>query len=171
MSANIPEFTISREFAASREKLWNAWTNPQEMAKWWGPKGFTVGKYNMDFRPGGTYLYSIKSPEGFTMWGKFTYREITAPEKLVFINSFSDENGGITRHPLSPTWPQELLSTITFAEKDGKTTITVRWTPHNANEVEIKTFADGMASMVQGWGGTFDQLGDYLKNSLAPPKS
>src|SRR5467141_4449519 len=84
--------------------FWKAFTDPEHMKHWWGPKGFTVRITKMDFRPGGTYHYCMRSPDGRDMWGKFVYREIVAPERIVFINSFSDENGGLTRHPMSPTW-------------------------------------------------------------------
>ncbi len=161
-SSDEPVFTISRTFSAPRALVWKAWTVPELMAKWWGPKGFAVGAYKLDLRPGGTYHYSMRGPDGKDMWGKFTYREITAPEKLVFVSCFSDEKGGITRHPLSPNWPRETLSTITFAEAGGKTTVTIRWTPLNATDEERKTFIEGMAGMNQGWGGTLDQLEAFL---------
>ena len=96
------------------------------------------------------------------MWGKFVYREIVAPEKIVLINSFSDENGGLTRHPFSSTWPLEMVSTSTFSEKDGKTTITISWVPYNPTDAELDTFNSSHASMQQGWAGTFDQLEAYL---------
>jgi uncharacterized protein YndB with AHSA1/START domain len=117
----------------------------------------------MDLRPSGTYLYAMQVPDGPVMWGKFIYREIVAPEKLVFINSFSDEKGGVTRHPMAPTWPMEMFSVFTFEEQPGgKTKFTVRWSPHNATEEERKTFEAGHASMMQGWGGTMEQLAAYL---------
>ena len=96
------------------------------------------------------------------MWGKWVYRQIVEPERLVFVSSFSDENGGVTRHPLSPSWPLEMLSTITFAEEGGKTTVTVQWEPINATAEERETFDNSHASMQGGWSGTFEQLGDYL---------
>ena len=71
----------------------------EHMKQWWGPKGFTVIAAKMDLRPGGSYHYGMQSPDGNTMWGKFVYREIVPQERIVFINSFSDEKGGITRHP------------------------------------------------------------------------
>lgn len=83
--------------------------------------------------------------------------------RLVFINSFSDAEGGVTRHPLSPTWPLEVLSTVTFAEHDGKTTVTLKGIPVNATELEIKTFEDGYPSMQQGFGRTLDKLAAYLE--------
>lgn len=99
------------------------------------------------------------------MWGKFAYREIVEPERIVFVNSFSDENGGLTRHPMVATWPLEMLSTFTFVEKEGKTLFTVEWTPLAPTQAERKTFEDGMASMKQGWTGTLDQLTVYLERN------
>ena len=117
----------------------------------------------MDLRPGGTYHYGMKAPNGSAMWGKFVFREIVAPERMVFINSFSDEAGGTTRHPMAPTWPLEMLSTFTFEEQPGgKTKVTIRWAPHNATEEERKTFDAGHDSMRLGWGGTMEQLEAYL---------
>jgi uncharacterized protein YndB with AHSA1/START domain len=156
------DFVISRVFDAPRDLVWKVFTDPGHMKNWWGPKGFAVRFSKMDFRPGGSYLYGMRSPEGHDMWGKFVYREIVAPERIVLINSFSDEKGGLTRHPMSPTWPLEMLSTFTFAEQDGKTTLTIRWSPYNATEEERKTFDEGRPSMNQGWGGTLGQLEAYL---------
>jgi len=96
------------------------------------------------------------------MWGKFVYREIVAPERIVLVNSFSDEQGNLTRHPMSPTWPLEMLSTTTFAEHEGRTTITVQWVPLNAAESERKTFETSHEGMRMGWTGTFEQLAQYL---------
>jgi uncharacterized protein YndB with AHSA1/START domain len=160
--ATIPDFVISRVFDAPRDLVWKAFTEPERMKEWWGPKGFSVIASKMDLRPGGTYHYGMKAPNGSAMWGKFIFREIVAPERMVLINSFSDESGGITRHPMAPTWPLELLSTFTFEDVGGKTKVTIRWAPHNATDDERKTFDAGHDSMRQGWGGTLDQLADYL---------
>ena len=102
------DFVISRVFDAPRDLVWKCFTDPERMKQWWGPKGFTVIASNMDLRVGGTYHYGMKAPDGSAMWGKFVYREIVPPEKLVFINSFSDENGGVTRHPMTPSWPLQI---------------------------------------------------------------
>jgi uncharacterized protein YndB with AHSA1/START domain len=156
------EFVISRVFDASRELVFKAWTEPQRLKHWWGPKGFPCRVANLDLRPGGVFHYCLRAPDGTDMWGKFVYREIVAPERMVFINSFSDEKGEVTRHPMSPTWPLEMLSTVTFAEHEGRTTLTVRWVPHSATEEERKTFASGHESMQKGWTGTLDQFAEYL---------
>lgn len=157
------DFVISRVFDAPRDLVWQAFTQPERMKEWWGPKGCKVVAAKMDLRVGGTYHYGMETPDGKVMWGKFTYREVTPQERLVFINSFSDEKGGLTRHPLSPSWPLEMLSTFTFEEQPGgKTKFTIRWSPYNAAAEEQKTFDAGHGSMTQGWGGTLDQLAAYL---------
>jgi uncharacterized protein YndB with AHSA1/START domain len=157
------EFVLTRVFNAPRQLVWQCFTDPERMKQWWGPKGFKVLHSKMDLRPGGTYHYGMQAPDGKAMWGKFTYREIVPQEKLVFINSFSDEQGGVTRHPMSPTWPLQLLSTFTFEdEPGGKTKFTIRWQTHGATEEEQKTFDGALESMRMGWGGTLEQLEAYL---------
>ena len=155
-------FVISREFAAPRELVWKAWTERDRLVQWFGPKGFTMSTAKLDFRPGGIFHYAMRSPDGKEMWGKFVYREIIAPEKIVLVNSFSDKDGNITPHPMSPTWPLEMLATPTMAEHEGKTMLTIKWTPLNATEAERKTFDSARAGMSQGWTGTFEQLAEYL---------
>jgi len=157
------EFIITRQFNAPRELVWKAWTEREHLMKWFGPKGVTIPAAKMDFRPDGIFHYCMKTPDGKEMWGKWIFREIVPPKKLVLINSFSDADGGITRHPLSPTWPQEMLSTTTFEEVDGKTKLTIQWVPFNATEEEIKTFDSARGGMTQGWTGTFEQLEQYLQ--------
>ena len=155
-------FIMSRTFDAPRELMWKAWTERARLMEWFGQKGFKMPAAKMDFRPGGSFHYCMESPDGNEMWGKFVYREIAAPEKIVLVNSFSDEAGGITRHPMSATWPLEMLSTFTMIEENGRTTATVHWIPLNATEEERKTFDAAHEGMKQGWTGTFDQLAAYL---------
>lgn len=159
------EFVISHTFNVPREVLWKAFTDPKEMAKWWGPKGAKILSSKMDLRPGGMYHYGMEF-SGQKMWGKFIYREIKKPEKIILVSSFSDEKGGTTRHPMSKDWPLEMLSTFTFDETSGKTKMTVKWIPLNATPAERKAFAEGHQSMTQGWTGTFEQLGAYLSTSV-----
>jgi uncharacterized protein YndB with AHSA1/START domain len=157
------DFVLIRVFDAPRDLLWKCFTDPERMKHWWGPKGVKVIASKMDLRVGGTYHYGMQMPNGTVMWGKQVYREISPPERLVLINSFSDEAGGLTRHPLSPSWPLQLLSVFTFEEQaSGKTKFTIRWSTHNATAEEQKTFDVGHASMTQGWGGTMEQLAAYL---------
>jgi uncharacterized protein YndB with AHSA1/START domain len=153
------DFVISRVFDAPRELMWKAFTEPERMKQWWGPKGTTIIVSKMDLRVGGTYHGAMRTPDGAVMWAKFVYREIVEPERLIWIHSFSDEAGGLSRHPLSASWPLELLTTVTFEEAPGgRTKLTLRWLPFNATEDERKTFDVARDSMRQGWGGSFDQL-------------
>jgi uncharacterized protein YndB with AHSA1/START domain len=156
------DFVISREFDAPRDLVFKAWTEPERLAQWWGPKGFKVKVANVDLRPGGMFLYGMVAPDGSEVWGKFIYREITPPERMVFINSFSDENGGTTRHPMAPTWPLQMLNVVTLTDHGEKTTLTLRSSAYEATKEERDTFRAGRSSMQGGFTGTFDQLTGYL---------
>lgn len=157
-----PVFEMTRTFDAPRELVWQAWTERDRLMQWFGPVGCKLTVAELDLRPGGTFHYCMHTPDGNEMWGKFVYREIVPPERIVLVNSFSDKDGNLTRHPLSPTWPLEMLSTTTFSEADGKTTLTVQWEPLNATEEERNTYNTSFDGMRQGMGGTFDQLAAYL---------
>lgn len=161
----IPKFVISRTFNAPLDRVWRAWTEPEQMAQWWGPKGFKADVKSLDLKPGGTFHYLLQSPQGQEMWGRMLFREIVPKEKLVFINSFSDPQGGVTRHPMAPEWPLLMHTTISFTEADGKTTVTVEWEPYEASESECEAFDKGRDSMQAGWTGTFEKLEDHLGDS------
>jgi uncharacterized protein YndB with AHSA1/START domain len=158
-------FIISRVFDAPRDLVWKAHSEFEALKQWWGPKGFTWFAGSLDFRPGGMFHYGMRSPNGQEMWGRFIYREIVSPERMVYVMSFSDAKGGITRHFLSPEWPLEMLNTATFAEEGGKTRLTVRSVAINATAHERKIFEEGFESMKGGYTGTLDQLAAYLANN------
>ncbi|WP_119679415.1 SRPBCC family protein [Indioceanicola profundi] len=155
-------FTITREFDASREAVFRAWTEPEQLERWWGPVGFALTVAGIDPRPGGTFLYRMRNDAGFDMWGRFVYREIVRPERMVYVSSFSDPSGGIVRAPFSAEWPLETLSTMVFEDLGGRTRLHLHGVPINAAEAEIRTFKAGHESMRQGWGGTMDQLAAHL---------
>ena len=156
-------FLLSRLLEAPRERVWQAWTDPEHLKHWWGPKGFTVEKLTLDLRPGGLMHYWLRAPDGFALWGRFRFLEIVRPERLVWVNSFSDPEGGVTTHPMSPDWPRELHSTATFEEQGNKTLLTVRWLPlEGTPQEQVRTFDQGRQSMTMGWSGTMEQLTAYL---------
>jgi uncharacterized protein YndB with AHSA1/START domain len=160
------DFVITRVFDAPREKVWRCFTEPERMKEWFGPKGSTVVASNMDLRVGGTYHGALRAGDGPVMWAKFVYREVVPPQRLAWEHSFSDEAGGLTRHPLSPTWPLKLLTTVTFEDAGaGTTKLTLRWSPLEASEEEQKTFDAAHDSMRGGWGGSFEQLENYLRRA------
>jgi len=164
MIANLQgeEFTVSRVFDAPRELVFDAWTQEKHLKEWFGPAGCAIVDCKLDLRPGGFFHYGMRFMNGQVMWGKWLFKEIKRPEKLVLISQFSDAKGGLGRHPGNPDWPRETLSTTTFEAQGDKTLLTLRWSPYNASDVERKTFVSGAASMEQGWGGTFKQLDEYL---------
>ena len=161
-TATAQEFAITRSYTAPIEKLYHAWTDPESMKQWFGPKGFTMPECRVDLRPGGTTFYSMEGPDGAKMWGKMVYREIVPQERIVAVHSFADEQGGPARHPMNAMWPMEWLSTVTFSTAGGTSTVTIRWQPIKATPEEARTFGEGHAEMQNGWGGTLDRLGEYL---------
>jgi uncharacterized protein YndB with AHSA1/START domain len=161
----VKPFVISRTFDAPREKVWKAWTEREQLVQWFGPKGFKMTTAKLDLHPGGTFHYCLQTPDGKEMWGKFVYREIKAPERIVLVNSFSDAKGGLTRHPMAATWPLEMLSTTTLTEEGGKTKLTIEWSPLYPTDDERTMFDGAHDGMKQGWTGTFDQLDEYLAKS------
>jgi uncharacterized protein YndB with AHSA1/START domain len=156
------EFVLTRDFDAPRDLVWKAWTEAERLKHWWGPKGFTMLSCTNDLRPGGVFHYGMKTPDGGVMWGKWVYREIVPPERLVFLSSFSNEKGDVTRAPFSADWPLQVYSTLELSERGGRTTVTMRGVPHEATEAERKMFVSFFGSMQQGWAGTLDQLGEFL---------
>src|SRR5262245_31546618 len=156
------QFVISRVFDAPRELVFKAQAESECLEQWWGAKGFMTRVIKLDFRPGGVFHYSMRTPDGNQMWGKIVYREIVAPERIVFINSFADEEGNTIRAPFSPTWPLEVLNTSTFSEHAGKTTLTIRSAPLNTANEDRDIFESGLDSPRQGFNGSMDRLADYL---------
>src|ERR687889_2653918 len=122
-----PEMT--RVFAAPRELVFKAWTEPERLKRWWGPRGFTTPFCAVDLREGGIFLYCMRSPEGRDFWGKGVFREIVVPERLVLVMSFADAEGNVvpaTYYGLGPDGPLQTLMTVTFEELAGATRVAVR---------------------------------------------
>jgi uncharacterized protein YndB with AHSA1/START domain len=157
------DFIITRVFDAPRDLVWRCFAEPERMKEWFGPKGSTIVASTMDFRVGGTYHGALRAGDGPVMWAKFVYRDIAAPERLVWVHSFSDAAGGLTRHPLSPNWPLQLLTTVTFEDLGGgKTKVTLRWSPLDATAEEQATFDAAREGARAGWSGSFERLDAYL---------
>ena len=156
-------FTISRDLKAPRALVFAVNSDPKHLANWLSPKGFKTIHADLDFRPGGSYHYGLEGPGGMTMWGLQRFLEIVPNEKIVLIQSFSDKDRNLTRHPMSPTWPLEMLATTSFEDiGPGLTRLTINWRPYNSDAIGNETFDAGRASMTGGFTGTFVQLEDYL---------
>ena len=127
-------FKLSRDFNVSRSLLFECFSDVKHLAQWWGPKGVTIVKPVLDFRPGGIFHYGIDWGTGAIMWGRFVFREIKAPERIVFLNSFSDEEAGLVRAPFfDGKWPLEVLTVFEFEELGAnRSHFNLTWTPEDA---------------------------------------
>ena len=122
---------ITRVFDAPRELVFRAWTDPQHLVRWFAPRGCTIHFLQLDIRQGGTFHSCVRSPDGHECWCKGVYREITPPERIVFSMGIADEQGASLDPAdagMDPDWPRETTVTVTFAEHDGKTTLTLHQT-------------------------------------------
>lgn len=160
-------FSMSREFKAPLESVFEAFTTAEALTKWWGPVEAPIDVIHLDFRPGGTFHYRMNGHQVY--YGIFRYTEIEAPKRISWINSFANEKGEIIKAPFEGLdVPREIRNTITLTEKNGITTLLLHSEAINASENEIKTFVAMTEGMQQGFGGTLNQLEKYLsglKNS------
>jgi len=152
------ELVITRDFDVPRERVWQAWTEPEHVRRWWGPKGFTSPVSRIDLRVGGVYLNCMRSPEGQEFWSTGVYREIVPLARIVCTDSFADEKGNVvpaSHYGMEGDWPLELQITVTFEEDGGKTIMNLR---HEG--IPVGQMRDLCES---GWKESFDKLADILK--------
>lgn len=147
------EILITRTFNAPRALVFAAWTTPEHLAKWWGPRGWTTTIKTLELKPGGTWHYLMVADEGgHEGWSKATYREIVPPERLVYVDVFADADG----NPI-PGLPESTV-TIEFSEADGKTTV-ASTTLFPSMEARDSILSMGLA---EGIAETWDRLEEYL---------
>ncbi|HLW71352.1 MAG TPA: SRPBCC domain-containing protein [Candidatus Binataceae bacterium] len=140
------ELVLTRTFDAPRALVFKAWTEPEQRARWIGPKGFTGSVLQMDLRPGGAYRFHMRSADGTDHWQQGVYREIVPPERLVCTYLWADAAG-------NAKGPETLL-TVTFDERDGKTLLTLRQALF-----ESVTARDAHRA---GWSSSLERLAGYL---------
>lgn len=158
------KFVIARTFEAPRDTLFAMWTDPAHLAQWLPPRGFTMKYLSVDIRPGGHSHYLMTNGE-FTMYGRAHYLEIQPPSRLAYTQQFCDERGAtVTRHPMTPVFPETLLTTVDFAaETPDSTRVTVTWEPHGpVTPEELDVFIKMRAGMSIGWTGSLDKLEETL---------
>lgn len=156
-------FVIAHSFEAPRELVFRLWTEREHLMQWFGPKGMEMASCTIDLRPGGLMHYCLRAANGMEMWGRWEFQEISSPRQLTYVSAFSDPEGTITRAPfLDGRFPLEVFSNVIFEESEGRTTVTIYAVPLGASQDERAAFAGLGPSMQQGWGGTFEQLGEYL---------
>jgi uncharacterized protein YndB with AHSA1/START domain len=137
-----PAMVMTRVFDAPRRLVFEAFVKREHLVRWWGPRGFSLPVCDVDPRPGGALRMCMRGPDGQDYWMRGSYREIAPPERLVFASFIHDDES------------QEIVTTLTFAEQDGKTTLTLRQTVPRA---------EGPArGQRQGWGESLDRLDALL---------
>lgn len=164
-TAEKTELVIIKEFDAPKDMVFNAFTEAEALAQWWGPPGVPITVVKFDFRPKGIFHYKA-TMQGQTMWGKFVYGQIVRSQLLEFTSSFSDEHERVVRAPFSEQFPLEIFNHLEFSEKKGKTTLTLKGYPVNATKEEAQFFTSMSANMQQGFEGTFMQLENYLSKQV-----
>ena len=151
------QLIVERVFDAPRDIVWKAWTDPVELAKWWGPRGWATTNYKLELKPGGVWHYCMRGPDSVESWGKGVYREILAPERLVYFDVFSDAEG--TTNEAMPG----MLITLEFADLGGKTKITSTAELGSAEQLDA-IIAMGV---VQGLSETWDRLQELVSVASA----
>lgn len=147
------DLVITRVFNASVEVVWKAWTDPEQMKEWHGPKDYTAPACIVDFRVGGKYLLCMRSPEGIDYWSTGVYKEIIPLKKIVATDSFADEKGNIvsaSHYGMTGDFPLELLLTVTFEDINGKTKLRLQHSGLPGGEMKELTNI--------GWNQSLDKL-------------
>jgi uncharacterized protein YndB with AHSA1/START domain len=156
-------FVINRSFHTSVDFMYDMWTNPKNISAWLAPTGASMNFIKADIQTGGTTFWKMEGPHG-VMFGKAKYLEMNQPNKIVYTQQFVDESENISRHPMAPTWPETMLTTVEFSAEDtNQTRVTVTWEPHGkTTHDELDTFKNARAGMTMGWTGSFDKLDDHI---------
>lgn len=140
------ELVITRVFRAPRALVYACWAEPRHLAHWSGPHGFTSENSTMDLRPGGAYRACLRAPDGTEHWVRGVYRDVVAPERLVFTHGWEADAGAA-----------ETLVTVTFAEQGDDTLMTFRQGPFDS-----QASRDGHDG---GWSQSFERLESYLSKA------
>ena len=121
------KFVITRSFGAPLDLMFEMWTNPKHFSQWLPPAGYEMEFIRSDIKPGGSSFY-LMTGSGPKMYGRAECLQIEKPNRLVYTQQFCDENEKISRHPMAPTWPETMLTTVELAaEGPDRTRVTVTW--------------------------------------------
>jgi uncharacterized protein YndB with AHSA1/START domain len=144
------QLVLTRTIDAPPEIVFEVWSKPEHLAQWWGPSGFSLPSCDLDFRPGGTFRYQMRSASG-DEWLRGVFREIVAPRRIVFTFAWGDAERAT--HP-------ETLVEVTFESHVGKTKLTLR---HSGFDTESAT-----RGHEGGWSQSLDRLVAYAASLGSP---
>jgi uncharacterized protein YndB with AHSA1/START domain len=159
-STGKEEFVINRTLDAPRALMFEMWTDPKHFSQWLPPTGFEMQFLRCNIKPGESSFFSMTGGGGVTMYGRVQYLEIKKPDRIVYTQQFCDAQEHISRHPMAPTWPETMLTTVKLTEEGpGHTRVTVTWEPYGpTTREELEAFVKERGGMTQGWTGSFDKL-------------
>jgi uncharacterized protein YndB with AHSA1/START domain len=163
--ANSNSFTMTHEFNAPVEKVFEAWTDPEKIKRWFAPKDYSIIYSKADIKAGGESHYCMSSKGGLEIWVKKFFKDFIPPAKLSYTQVYSNEKGGIEPHPMIKNFPIEIFTTVMLDEKNGKTILNLTWEPLNASTEQVTRFMDETFELSQEWGGMLDQLEQLLANN------
>jgi len=166
-TSNRDVFVINHTFDAPIDSVFEMWTDPQHLAEWLPPRGFTMHFIEPDIREGGITFWSMTDGDEITFYGRMEYLEIARPDRIVYTQWFCDEHKNVSRHPLSPVWPERMLTNVELtSESPNSTLVTVKWEIHGAaTPEEAEEFSNAKAGMTQGWTGSFEKLEALLERA------
>lgn len=144
-----PELIVNRTFNAPRELVWKAWTEPEHVVNWWGPKGFSIRTSEIDIKPGGIWRFIMKGSDGVEYPNKISFREIVNPERLVYTTSDDIEDD-----------PAQFQTIVNFVEQENKTILTMRLI-FPSEEIREKVVNEYGA--IEGANQTLDRLEEQLR--------
>jgi len=155
------ELIMERTFDAPRAAVWDAWANPEKLAKWWGPRGWESTIKEFNFTPSGIWHYCMKCVDknqseyyGMESWGKAVFETIDEPSEFTYKDYFSDAEGNMN------TEMPGMIIKVTFTEQDGKTKV-VSSSVFETTEDYDKVIATGVE---QGASETWDRLAEFVES-------
>jgi uncharacterized protein YndB with AHSA1/START domain len=144
------EIRLTRVYDAPVRAVWDAWTIPEQVEKWWGPRGFTLTTHSKELRVGGTWRYTMHGPDGVDYPNIATYYVVEPYEKLVYDHGATDET------------PPLFRVTVTFKEENGRTTMEM------ISTLASREAAQEIKKLIKRAGGnaTWDRLAEYLAQTV-----
>ena len=160
----VTELVLERVFAAPRQTVWRAWTEPTLLARWYKPNpGCETTVLHHDLRPGGVMRYEMRFGEGQSHYERWEFVAIEPPQRLQWRQTLTDADDRLVGNPRMPDWPRWMLTTIELEAQDDATLQRLRWKPLEPTEAELACFRSASAHLDRGWAAGFDSLGDFLK--------
>jgi uncharacterized protein YndB with AHSA1/START domain len=146
------EVVLTRVFNAPRSLVFDAFTKPELLKRWFGPRGWSLAVCEVDLRVGGAWRFVLRGPDGAEMGMRGTYRELAPPDRSVHTESFDD-------------YPGESVVTTVLTEQDGKTTLTAT-VRYESREIRDAVIQSGME---HGAAESYDKLAELLESWVEPP--